>query len=102
MKSRLPYRSLSEREVPSELDKRILERAARRCRQSRSRRKWFFLGGIAAACCLVAFSGVIWQIREERSLEHRELLALGDFSRLDQSGFNISSELACNGDWSAY
>ena len=102
MKSRLPYKSLSERDVPAELDRRILEHAACRCRQNRRRRNWFWLGGIAAACCLVAFSGVCWQISEERSLERRELLALGEFTRLDQSGFNISSELVCNGDWSAY
>lgn len=101
MKRVLPYRELSEREVPQALDLRILSYAASRSRQRRKAHRWVWIGSIAAAVCLAAFTGVFFQM-QQRSAEHLELLAMGDFSRLDQNGFNISFELASTGDFSQY
>lgn len=101
MKRVLPYRSLSEREVPEQLDARILSFAAARCRQKKHRRSWVWIGSIAAMLCVAAFTGVLFQM-QQRSAEQAELLAMGDFSRLDQSGYNISFELASTADLIQY
>ena len=94
MKRVLPYSTLSEREVPEALDVRILARAAARSRQRRFRRRISIWGGIAAAVAVTAFGGVLFQMENDtRSRERRELLALGDFSRLDQSSYDVSCEV---------
>lgn len=101
MKRVLPYNSLSEREVPEALDARILSYAAARTRARRSTRRWIWISSAAAAVCLSVFSGVFYQM-QQRSAERRELLAMGDFSRLDQSGYNMSFELASSSDFNQY
>ena len=103
MKRILPYTNLSEREVPAALDRAVLSYAAQRCRRKRFlRRSWLCIGGVAAALCIAAFTGVLWQMKAQKATEHMELLAMGDFSRLDQSGFNITLELNSSGDFGAY
>ena len=99
MKRVLPYRELSEREVPEALDFRILARAAARGRERKFRRRFAVWGGIAATVCVTALTGVLFQIEHEsRTKAHLELLAMGDFSRLDQSGYNMSFELGSGVD----
>lgn len=94
MKRLLPYTALSQREVPEYLDSRIIARAVVRSRARKFRKRTFFWSGIAAALCIVALGGVMFQIEtQERTRQHLELLALGDFTRLDQSGYNMSFEL---------
>lgn len=102
MKKYLPYRELSEREVPDALDAVILAHAAKKCRKARFRRSFFWWSSAAAAVCIAAVAGFWVQTAERSTLNHSELLALGDFSKLDQSSFNISLELASNGDFSQY
>mgnify|MGYP003297274745 CR=1 FL=1 len=102
MKRVLPYRELSEREVPASLDARILNHAAARCMAARRKRRWVWIGSAAAALCIASFPGVFFQMQQQRSAEHSELLAMGDFSRLDQSGYNISLELNAGADLSMY
>ena len=102
MKKYLPYRELSEREVPVALDAAILAHAAGRCPKARFRRSYLWWSSAAAAVCIAACAGFWVQTAEKSTLNHSELLALGDFSKLDQSSFNISLELAYNGDFSQY
>lgn len=102
MKRVLPYKELSEREVPEALDFRILNHARSRTGTRKKFRRWCWIGGVAAALCLTAFTGVFFEMQQRYSAEHKELLAMGDFSRLDQSGYNISFELASTGDFSQY
>lgn len=97
MKKFLPYRNLSEREVPEYLDAKVLSYAAAAGKKNKGNFRWFWIGSVAAALCIAAFTGVFFQM-QQRSAERSELLAMGDFSRLDQSGYNISFELASNAD----
>ena len=97
MKKVLPYRNLSEREVPEYLDARVLNYAAAGRKRAKRSFRWVWIGSAAAALCIAAFTGVFFQM-QQRSAERSELLAMGDFSRLDQSGYNISFELASNAD----
>ena len=94
MKRILPYSALSEREVPEAVDFRILARAAARSRARRIRRRVSIWGGIAAAVAVTALGGVFFQTENSgRSAERRELLALGDFSRLDQNSYAMTLEV---------
>ena len=94
MKRILPYSALSEREVPEAVDFRILARAAARSRARRIRRRVSIWGGIAAAVAVTALSGVFFQTgNSDRFAEHRKLLALGDFSRLDQNSYAMTLEV---------
>lgn len=101
MKKVLPYKSLSEREVPEYLDARILSYAAAAGKRTRRTFRWVWIGSAAAALCIAAFTGVFFQM-QQRSAERSELLAMGDFSRLDQSGYNISFELASSGEFGQF
>ena len=95
MKRILPYSTLSEREVPEAVDFRILARATARSRARRLRRRVSIWGGIAAAVAVTVLSGVLFQAGNggDRSAERRELLALGDFSRLDQNSYAMTLEV---------
>ncbi len=101
MKKVLPYKNLSEREVPEYLDARILSYAAAAGKRTRGTFRWVWIGSAAAALCIAAFTGVFFQM-QQRSAERSELLAMGDFSRLDQSGYNISFELASSGEFGQF
>ena len=101
MKKILPYKGLSECEVPASLDARILSYAAAKTVAVKRKRRWIWISSAAAALCIASFCGVFFQM-QQRSAEHSELLAMGDFSRLDQSGYNISQELALNSDFGMY
>jgi hypothetical protein len=102
MKKILPYNNLSQREVPASLDARILAYGSRRCRAAKFRRRLVWWGSVAAAVCLMAAGGIFFQMEQPVKGSKAELLALGDFSNLDQSSYNISFELACNGDFSQF
>ena len=103
MKKFLSHPDLSQKEVPGHLDARILAYAQTHSPKKRFRRHWVWWSGAAAALlCVSALAGVCWQMELKRSGEHLELLAMGDFSRLDQSSYNISFELACNSDITQY
>ena len=101
MKKILPYKGLSECEVPASLDARILSYAAAKTVAVKRKRRWIWISSAAAALCIASFAGVFIQM-QQRSAEHSELLAMGDFSKLDQSGYNISQELALNSDFGMY
>lgn len=103
MKRILPYTALSQREVPEYLDSRIIALAAARSKAVKFRKRTFFWSGIAAALCITALGGVMFQIEaQKRSQQHSELLALGDFTRLDQSGYNMSFELDSGMDFGQF
>lgn len=102
MKKFLPYENLSQREVPSGLDDRIIGYARKSQWQKRFRRQLAWWSSAAAILFVTAAAGICWQAGEKRSGEHMELLAMGDFSKLDQSSYNISLELASNSDFSQY
>ena len=50
----------------------------------------------------MAAGGIFFQMEQPVESTKAELLALGDFSNLDQSSWNISFELACSGDLSQF
>ena len=102
MKKFLPHVSLSQRVVPEDLDARILAYARKRPQKQRFRRHLIWFSSAAAVLCISAAAGLFWQMEAKRAGEHSELLAMGDFSRLDQSSYNISFELACSSDFSQY
>ena len=102
MKKVLSYVSLSQREVPETLDVRILAYAARRPRQAKFRRRLAWWSSVAAVLCMSAAAGVFMQLGSRGAGERSVLLAMGDFSRLDQSSYNISFELAYNADMGQY
>lgn len=102
MKKVLPYNNLSQREVPPSLDDRILAYSVRHCHAARFRRRLVWWSSVAAVICLMAAGGVFMQMGHPVKGNQAELLAMGDFSNLDQSSYNISFELACNGDFSQF
>ena len=102
MKKILPYNGLSQRDVPASLDARILAYSSRHCRAAKFRRRLVWWSSLAAAVCLMAAGGIFFQMEQPVESTKAELLALGDFSNLDQSSWNISFELACSGDLSQF
>ncbi|MBR2373002.1 MAG: hypothetical protein IKA87_02095 [Lentisphaeria bacterium] len=102
MKKILPYSELSSREVPEYLDSRILARAAVGHRVNNCRNRIVVWGGIAAAVCITALADVYFRTELESSRVHQELIAMGDFSRLDQNVYNMSFELASGADLGQY
>ncbi len=92
------YESLTIAEVPPELDDRILCAAvqtARRCRVRRVFQKYFWSGGAAAAALLAGF--IVFQRMEPANGERntQELLAMCDWSGLEQSSYNLCFQLDC-------
>ncbi|MBR2873447.1 MAG: hypothetical protein IKB99_08110 [Lentisphaeria bacterium] len=102
MKKILSDVRLSQREVPEFLDARILAYAARRPRQAKFRRRLVWWSCAAAVLCMSTAAGFFMQLDSKGTGERSELLAMGDFSRLDQSSYNISFELAYNTDLGQY
>ena len=99
MNKTLPYKSLSQREVPEHLDLRIIAYAGQCSKARKLRKRRFFWSGIAAALCITALTGVYRMEEQSRSRQHHELLAMGDFTRLYQNGYNMSLELASGMDF---
>ncbi len=101
MKTNLRYQALVGRDVPEALDRRILNAAAVRARMVRRRRifhRVFGVGLAAAAGLLIAgalhlFPGAA--VSERNSAPSSELLALNDWSELEQENYNLSFELYC-------
>lgn len=102
MKRTLPYKELSEREVPASLDARILSYALSKSVKRRRSSRWVWISSAAAAVCIASFAGVFFQMQQRSAAEHSELLAMGDFSKFDQSGYNISFELALGADLASF
>ena len=99
MKNR--FETLRAREVPEALDRRIMAAAAQRAGAIRFRRtlvRCFLSTGAAAAALLVA--GTVFLLPEANretpvSYTHlkSELMALNDWSALEQESYNLSFEL---------
>ena len=95
------YESLRVREVPIELDNRILTAAAGVARRNRMRRifrAWCWTGSAVAAAFLAGF--VIFHqpqpaepVHRYSSAERQELPALMEWSALEQAGYNLAFEL---------
>ncbi len=100
MKELEHYESLIRREVPAALDRRILAAArleAKKLRFRRLFRRCSFTGAAAAAALLVG-SGLFWlqpDAPEPRPAVDRELLALSDWSKVEQENYNLNFELYC-------
>lgn len=99
MKELEHYESLIRREVPAALDRRILAAArleAKKLRFRRLFRRCSFTG--AAAAALLVASGIFWfqpAANDARAAENRELLALSDWSKVEQENYNLNFELYC-------
>ena len=96
------YPALNSGEVPEALDRRILAAAAFQARKNRARRvfqHWMWSGAAAAAAFLIA-GGIFFLPGgsapaggEPGGVPSREeLLALSDWTRLEQESFNLSFE----------
>jgi len=89
---------LWEREVPEELDRRVLMAAALSAARRRRNRRLVWGGaisGMAAAVALAALTLLPAAHFGEKRATERELLELSDWSSLEQEGFNLSSQLNC-------
>ncbi len=94
------YESLRVREVPPELDGRILAAAAGAARRNRMRRifrAWCWSGSAVAAAFLAGFV-IFHQPQPVDTVSHtgaerQELPALMDWSTLEQAGYNLAFEL---------
>lgn len=98
MKRTLSFKELSEHDVPDFLDRKVLEYAGRQSRIRKIRASFFRWGAAAAVVILAAGSTVFFALEQpkpERELARMELLALADFSRLDQAGYNMTLEVDC-------
>ena len=95
------FESLTARDVPRELDCRILAAAAQEARRIRHRRIFRITGfwsGAAAAAAGVLIGVAVFQHPQPRPEPRAagaapELLALADWSTLEQDNFNLSFEL---------
>ena len=101
MKKYLKIATLTERDVPHELDERIL--AASRLRQNsflRRRRKLrlIFSSSAAAAALFIAFGvGMMTEKQDFKQISGEEYIRLADMTDWDtveQESFNLSSELS--------
>lgn len=94
------YESLIRREVPAALDRRILAAAKQEAKKLRFRRLFrrCSLTGAAAAAALLVGSGIFWfqpDTNDARAAETQELLALNDWSKVEQENYNLNFELYC-------
>ena len=100
MKKYLKLETLTQAEVPQELDLRIL--AAAKLRQNawvRNRRVFrYVLSGTAAAAALLVAWGIHLmpqqQFKRIPNEDYAALLEMSDWSALEQENYNVSSELA--------
>ena len=99
MKKYLKLEELTSREVPRELDLRIL--AAGKLRQQkvlRRRRELRLLSGMAAAAlCVAAGVCLMPESRGEKQIskeEYASLLAMSDWTSIEQENYNLHSEAA--------
>ena len=97
MKKILGINKIMQTEVPSTLDAKILAYAAIRQRQQKMRRRVRFLLPAAAALAVLCAGAVAFLHLEERSvprhqltqLSNSELLAMNDFTSLEQESYTI-------------
>lgn len=101
MKELEHYESLIRRDVPAALDRRILAAARQEAKKLRFRRlfrRWSLSGAAAAAAALLIGSGIFLSQpspADSHAAENRELLALNDWSRVEQENYNLNFELYC-------
>ena len=95
------YESLIRREVPAALDRRILAAARQEAKKLRFRRvfrRWSLSGGAARAGGAVVGSRLFLvqpAADDVRAAETQELLALNDWSKVEQENYNLNFELYC-------
>ena len=101
MKKYLKIKTLTEQEVPHELDLRIL--AASRLRQNnfirrRKKLRLIFSSSAAAAALFIAFGvSMMTEKQDSRQISREEYLRLADmtdWAMVEQESFNLSSELS--------
>ena len=97
MKKILGINKFMQAEVPSALDAKILAYAAIRQRQQQTRRRLRILLPAAAALAVLCAGAIAFLHQEETAIHHRqlkplsnsELLAMNDFTSLEQASYTI-------------
>lgn len=102
MKKILRSPGLLYRDVPDELDRRILLAGAVAAARQRSRRRWRFAGaltGMAAAAAVATV--VLWPGVQtlSKTPSGRELLEISDWTSFEQENYNLCSQLNCIQDF---
>ena len=92
MKKLLRSPGLLRREVPEALDRRILLHASLEASRRRRTRRWRFAGAISGMAAAAAAVVVVFL---PSRMDSSELLELGDWTTLEQEGFNLDSQLNC-------
>ena len=100
MKKFLRSPELLYREVPEELDRRILLAGAVAATRRRNRRKWRFAGALSGMAAAVAIAtAALWPgvqtLGRMPSPSGRELLEISDWTSLEQENYNLCSQLNC-------
>ena len=94
MKKLLKAPGMIVRDVPEELDRRILLHASLEAVRRRRNRRWRFVGAVSGMAAAAAVAAVVF-IPARMDEGKRELLELSDWTTLEQEGFNLSSQLNC-------
>lgn len=92
MKKLLRSQGLIRRDVPEELDRRILLHAALEASRRRRTRRWRFVGAFSGMAAAAAAALMVFL---PSHMDSAELLELGDWTSLEQEGFNLDSQLNC-------
>ena len=79
-----------EREVPPQLDGTILTYAAIAARRRRMQKKFRIAAGIAAMFCFASGITITMMPEEKPAYEVQELLAMNDFTALEQENYTVS------------
>ena len=102
MKNEMRFQTLIARDVPAELDRRILAAASKRAAELRfrhARRRGFWAGSAtAAAAAILVIAGAVLLLPEMAGntrppAPRADLLALSDWTSVEQENYNLSFEL---------
>lgn len=97
MKNLKRFKELTERDVPSALDRRILAAASAKARSRHRRRLWLHRGiPTAAAAAALLIGAGIWLLPDQTNAttgSNHDLLALSDWSEMEQNTYNLSFEI---------
>ena len=101
MKNEMRFQTLIARDVPAELDRRILAAASKRAAELRfrhARRRWFWAGSATAAAAILVIAGAVLLLPEMAGntrppAPRADLLALSDWTSVEQENYNLSFEL---------
>ena len=103
MKKLLKAPGMISRDVPEELDRRIMLHAVLEASRRRRNRRWRFVGAVSGMAAAAAVAAVVFiPARADEGKAGRELLELSDWTTLEQEGFNLSSQLNCGWQESPY